>query len=136
MNVFALVAAALLIGAIGPAHAELPALSAEEKAAAAAQPMKVAAAKAEEAKALERAQDKAVANYRKSLGSSTVPRSTAVHEPYPPVAGAPSRPGADHVVESPPTKTLTKKEAQTKMPTPGQANDHSSSGRETVPSRR
>ena len=37
---------------------------------------------------------------------------------------------------NPPEKDLTRKEAQTEMPTPGQANDHSSTARETVPSGR
>jgi hypothetical protein len=63
--------AGLLIGAVAPSYAELPAPTAEEKAAAVAKSAKDAAAKAEEAKALERAQNNAVTNYRKGHGSSS-----------------------------------------------------------------
>jgi hypothetical protein len=135
-NVLVSLVAGWLIGAVAAAHAELPAPTAEEKAAAAAKSAKDAAAKAEAAKLLESAQDKAVANYRKRQGSSS-PRATAAQTSRPDGAIAPAAsPGANHAANNPPAETLTRKEAQTKMPTPGQANDHSSTARETVPSGR
>lgn len=136
-NVLVTLIAGLLIGAVAPSHAELPPRTEEDKAAAAAKAAKDAAVQAEAAKALESAQDKAVANYRKSQGSSSPP-ATAAQKPRHSGASAPlaAPTGADHATVNPPTKTLTRKEAQTQMPTPGQANDHSSTGRETVRSGR
>src|SRR5581483_2037441 len=72
-NVLMPLAALLLIGAIAPAHAELPPPTADEKAAAIAKVAKDAAAQAEAAKALQRAQDKAVANYRSTTSASHAP---------------------------------------------------------------
>lgn len=62
------IAGGLMVGALVTSHAKLPApppLSDAEKAAAAD---KAAAAKAKEAELNSRAQDKAVANYRKNKG--------------------------------------------------------------------
>jgi hypothetical protein len=120
-GIFAVLAGGLLIGAFAAAYAELPPPTAQEKAAAAAKAEKAAAEKAQDAKELARAQDKAVANWRKNKGASS--------------AGSTRQPeGADHANAKRPDSELTRKEAQTEMPTPGQANDHSSTARETVPS--
>jgi hypothetical protein len=135
-NVLLPVTVSLLIGAVVPSHAELPAPTTAEKAAAAATPAKDAAEQARTAKALESAQDKAVSNYRKSQRSSSPPTAPAQKPPHDATSVPALQPGADHAAVNPPTKTLTGKEAQTKMPTPGQANDHSSTSRETVPSGR
>ena len=121
-RMLAALAGGLLIGVL-PAYAESP----------------DAAAKAKEAAALAGAQDKAVANYKKNTGASTGTRkpqassSGATTAPKPDASG---QSGADHAQANSPEKDLTRKEAQTEMPTPGQANDHSSTGRETVPSGR
>jgi hypothetical protein len=123
-RMLAALAGGLLIG-VSPAYAESP----------------DAAAKAKEAADLARAQEKAVANYRKNTGDSTGTRqapasssgATAAPKPEPDASG---QSGADHAQANAPEKDLTRKEAQTEMPTPGQANDHSSTGRETVPSGR
>lgn len=61
----------LLIGAFAATHAKLPAPSAEQKAAAAAKAEKDAAAKAKAAEQLGKAQDKAVANYKKKSGAAS-----------------------------------------------------------------
>ncbi len=120
-KILATLAGGLLIGAAAASYATLPAKTAEEKAAATAKAEKDAAAKAQAAKELGKAQDRAVANYRKNKASSS---------------GGATAPGADHATVNPPVQDLTRKEAQTEMPTPGQANDHSSTARETVPSGR
>jgi hypothetical protein len=135
-NGLVLLTAGLLIGAVVPSRAELPASTAEDKAAAVAKPAKNVAVRAEAAKALESAQDNAVANYRKNQ-SSSLPQAKAAQKPRHNGASVPAAPsGANHATVNPPTETLTGKEAQTQMPTPGQANDHSSTGRETLSSGR
>ena len=60
----------LLIGAFAATHAKLPAPTDEQKAAAAAKAEKDAAAKAKAAADLGKAQDRAVANYKKNKGIS------------------------------------------------------------------
>ena len=129
-------AGGVLIGAVAASYAELPPPTAQEKAAAAAKTEKDAAAKAQAAKELAAAQDKAVANYKKNKGASSGGTASAP-TPGQNAATAPQAPtGADHATTNPPQGELTRKEAQTEMPTPGQANDHSSTARETVPSGR
>jgi hypothetical protein len=126
----------LLIGAAVASYAELAPPTPEEKAAASAKAEKDAAAKAKAAKELAQAQDKAVANHRKNKGSSA---GGPTAQSAPDQNAAPARqqaPGAGHATVNSPTQDLTGKEAQTEMPTPGQANDHSSTARETVPSGR
>lgn len=122
-RILAALAGGLLIG-VFPAYAESP----------------DAAAKAKEAAALAKAQDNAVANYRKNTGAATgtgqVPASSSGATAAPKPEPASGQSGADHAQANSPEKDLTRKEAQTEMPTPGQANDHSSTGRETVPSGR
>lgn len=141
-TILATLAGGLLIGAFAASYATLPAPTPEAKAAAAAKTEKDAAAKAKADKELAKAQDKAVANYRKNKGDSaatrrpgTSPSSGATAEPKP-QPDTPGVSGSDHAKPNPPAQDLTRKEAQTEMPTPGQANDHSSTGRETVPSGR
>lgn len=72
--------AGVLIGAVAPASAELPPPTEQGKAAAVAKAAKDAAAKAKAEKALESAQDHAVANYRRNKGSFS-PRATAAPKP-------------------------------------------------------
>lgn len=135
-KILATLAAGLLIGAAAASYAELRPPTPEEKAAAVAKAEKDTAAKATAAKELARAQDKAVANYRRNRTSSSA-GATAQPTPEQNAVSAPqAAPGADHATVNPPTQDLTPQEAQTEMPTPGQANDHSSTGRETVPSGR
>ena len=136
-KIFVTLASGALIGAIAAAsYAELPPPTAQEKAAAAAKTEKDAAAKAQAAKELAAAQDKAVANYKKNKGASSGGTATAP-APGQNAVTAPQAPtGADHATINPPQGELTRQEAQTEMPTPGQANDHSSTARETVPSGR
>ena len=65
-----MLAAGLLIGAIGASYARLPAAPAKTDAEKAAEAEKASAAKAKEAAELGKAQDKAVANYKKNKGVS------------------------------------------------------------------
>jgi hypothetical protein len=63
--------------------------------------------------------------------------ATAQPTPQPDAASAgAAQTGANHADAIAPTRDLTRKEAQTEMPTPAQSQDHSSTGRETVPSDR
>ncbi|MGQ0544394.1 MAG: hypothetical protein ACT4P3_03560 [Betaproteobacteria bacterium] len=68
-------AGGLLIGAFAAVQAKLPPAPPEEKAAAAAKAEKAAAAKAKDAELLGKAQDKAVANYKKKQGGGMSPAS-------------------------------------------------------------
>ena len=104
-RMLSVLAGGLLIGAFAAANAELPPLSQEQQAAAAAKADKANADKAKAAKALANAQERAVANYRKQQG-------------------------ANHATARSPDAELTRQEAQTKMPKPGQANDHSTTARD------
>jgi hypothetical protein len=69
-KILATLAGGLLIGAFAASHAKLPPPTPEQKAAAAAKAEKDAAAKAKAAEQLNKAQDKAVANYKKSKAAS------------------------------------------------------------------
>jgi hypothetical protein len=126
-------AVTLLTGPFAASYAELPPLTPEEKAAAAAAAEKVPAEKAKAAKDIARAQDKAVSNYKKNKGSSSAGATTtepgrAQSSAAPP---APSQSkGADHAKAERPDAELTRQEAQTGMPKPGQANDHSTTARD------
>jgi len=60
-----MLSAGLLIGAIGASYARLPAAPAKTDAEKAAEAEKADAAKAKDAAELAKAQDKAVANYKK-----------------------------------------------------------------------
>jgi hypothetical protein len=127
-------ASGLLIGAVAASYAELPPPTAQEKAAAAAKAQKAESEKAKAARELTQAQDKAVANYRKNKGQGS-PSAGATAQPGPqqdsPAAQAPGgSQGADHANAGRPDAELTPHEAQTEMPKPGQANDHSTPARD------
>ena len=68
--IIAAVAAGLLIGGIVASHAKLPAPPPKSDADKAAEAQKAAATKAKDAEMLGKAQDKAVANYKKNKGIS------------------------------------------------------------------
>jgi hypothetical protein len=68
--IIAAVAAGLLIGGIAASHAKLPAPPPKSDADKAAEAQKAAATKAKDAEMLGKAQDKAVANYKKNKGVS------------------------------------------------------------------
>jgi hypothetical protein len=134
-RIIAVPAGALLIGVFAAAYAELPPPTPEQKAAAAAKAKKDTAEKAKAAREVAQAQDTAVANYKKhgdkkNEGSSS---AGAAAEPKPEqssaTATAPSQ-GADHANATLPDSDLTPQEAQTEMPKPGQANDHSTTARD------
>lgn len=63
-------AGGLMIGLFAASHAKLPSVPPKSEAEKAAEAQKAAAAKAKEAEALNRAMDKAIANYRKNKGVS------------------------------------------------------------------
>ncbi|MGH8740713.1 MAG: hypothetical protein ACREUN_07365 [Burkholderiales bacterium] len=69
-KILAVLAGGLLIGAFAASHAKLPPPTPEQKAAAAAKAEKDAAGKAKAAEQVGKAQDKAVANYKKNKGVS------------------------------------------------------------------
>jgi hypothetical protein len=68
--VLAAIAAGLMIGIFAASHAALPKPPAKSDAEKAAEADKAAAAKAKDAADLGKAQDKAVANYKKNKGVS------------------------------------------------------------------
>ena len=72
-------AAGLAIGSLAAVHAKLPAAPAKSDAQKAADAEKAAAAKAKDAAELGKAQDKAVANYKKNKGivESKTPAKTS-----------------------------------------------------------
>jgi hypothetical protein len=74
--IIAAVAAGLLIGAIAASHAKLPAPPPKSDADKAAEAQKAAATKAKDAEMLGKAQDKAVANYKKNKGVSMDAKKT------------------------------------------------------------
>jgi hypothetical protein len=121
-TILATLAGALLIGAVAVSHAELPPPTPEEKAAAAAKAQKAESEKAKAAQEVSRAQDKAVANYKKNKGKhSSSAGATAQPEPSQ---------GADHSSSGLPDSELTPHEAQTQMPKPGQVNNYSTPKRD------
>lgn len=65
----AVLAAGLMIGGIAATHAKLPPAPPKSDADKAAEAQKAAAAKAKEAELLNKAIDKAVANYKKNAAS-------------------------------------------------------------------
>jgi hypothetical protein len=67
----------LLIGAFAAGHAKLPAPPAKSEAEKKAEADKAAAAKAKDAADLDKARDKAVANYKKNKGVSMSPSKPA-----------------------------------------------------------
>lgn len=130
-RILAVLAGGLLVGAFAAAYAELPPPTPQEKAAAAAKAQKDTADKAMAAKELALAQDKAVANWRKNTGLASAGTTTQPAPRQGSAAPAPSAPqGADHSNAKQPDSELTRREAQTQMPMPGQANDHSTTARD------
>jgi hypothetical protein len=121
-TVLATLAGGLLIGAVAVSHAELPPPTPEEKAAAAAKAQKAESEKAKAAQEVSRAQDKAVANYKKNKGKHSS-SAGATAQPEPPQ-------GADHSNSGLPDSELTPHEAQTEMPKPGQVNNYSTPKRD------
>jgi hypothetical protein len=69
-NILAALVGGLMIGAIAASHAKLPAPPPKSDTEKAAEADKAAAAKAKDAADLGKAQDKAVANYKKNRGVS------------------------------------------------------------------
>jgi hypothetical protein len=67
-RVLAVLMAGLFIGAIGASYAKLPPAPAKSDAEKKAEADKAAAAKAKDAESLGKAQDKAVANFKKNKG--------------------------------------------------------------------
>jgi hypothetical protein len=70
-RILAILVAGLMIGALG-AHAKLPAAPAKSDAEKKAEADKAAAAKAKDAEDLGKAQDRAVANYKKTKGGASM----------------------------------------------------------------
>jgi hypothetical protein len=68
-KIIAVLASGLLIGAFAASHAKLPPPPAKSDAEKAAEAEKAAATKAKDAGDLAKAQDKAVANYKKNAAS-------------------------------------------------------------------
>ena len=73
-KILAAVVAGLMMGAIAASHAKLPAAPPKSDAEKAAEAEKAAAAKAKDADQLNKAQDKAVANYKKNKGVASMDR--------------------------------------------------------------
>jgi hypothetical protein len=69
-KIFAALAAGLMIGVVAASHARLPAAPPMSEAEKASKAEKDAAVKSKEAAELGKAQDKAVANYKKNKGVS------------------------------------------------------------------
>jgi hypothetical protein len=69
-EILAILASGLLIGAFAPSHAKLPPPPPKSDAEKASEAQKAAAAKTKAAVELGKAEDKAVANYKKNRGAS------------------------------------------------------------------
>jgi hypothetical protein len=69
-KILAVVTAGLLAGAFAASHAKLPPAPAKSEEQKAAEAQKAAAAKAKDAELLNRAHEKAVANYKKNKAAS------------------------------------------------------------------
>jgi gas vesicle protein len=69
-RILAVIAGGLLIGAFAASHAKLPAAPAKSDAEKKAEADKAAAAKAKDAELLNKAMDKAAANYKKNKAAS------------------------------------------------------------------
>jgi hypothetical protein len=78
-RILAVLVSGLLIGALA-AHAKLPAPPAKSDAEKKADADKAAAAKAKDAEALGKAQDRVVANYKKNKGISMAPEKTGARK--------------------------------------------------------
>lgn len=117
-----ILAAGLMLGAFAATQAKLPPPTPEEMAAAAANAQKAETEKAKAAQQVSRAQDRAVASYRKNKGKdASSAGATAQHG---------QSQGAEHSNARLPDSELTPREAQTQMPKPGQVNDYSTPARD------
>ena len=76
-RILATLAGGLLIGVFAATHAKLPPPPAKTDAEKTAEAEKAAATKAKDAGDLAKAQDKAVANYKKNKGASMAPEKKA-----------------------------------------------------------
>jgi hypothetical protein len=76
-RILLVLAAGLAAGVIAVSHAKLPPAPAKTDAEKTAEAEKAAASKAKDAADLAKAQDKAVANYKKTKGASMVPEKKA-----------------------------------------------------------
>jgi hypothetical protein len=76
-RILLVLAAGLAAGVIAASHAKLPPAPAKSDAEKTAEADKAAAAKAKDAADLAKAQDKAVANYKKNHGGSMAPSKAA-----------------------------------------------------------
>jgi gas vesicle protein len=76
-SILAVLAAGLMIGAIAASHAKLPAAPAKSDAEKKADADKAAATKAKDAELNAKAQDKAVANWKKNKGIAMGPAKAA-----------------------------------------------------------
>ena len=76
-RILLVLAAGLAAGLIAASHAKLPPPPAKSDAEKAAEADKAAAAKAKDAADLAKAQDRAVANYKKGKGASMAPSKAA-----------------------------------------------------------
>ena len=76
-SILAVLAGGLMIGAIAASHAKLPPAPPKSDAEKSAEAEKAAAAKAKEAELNAKAQDKAVANWKKNKGVAMAPSKAA-----------------------------------------------------------
>ena len=79
-RILAAVISGLMLGAFAASHAKLPPPPPKSEAEKKAEADKAAAAKAKDAELLEKARDKAVANYKKNKGGGMPPASRAPME--------------------------------------------------------
>jgi gas vesicle protein len=80
-KVLSVLMAGLFIGAIAASHAKLPPAPAKSDAEKKAEADKAAAAKAKDAEDLGKAQDRAVANYKKNKGGASMAPTKASAKP-------------------------------------------------------
>jgi hypothetical protein len=131
-NLLAAILAGALLGVGAASLAKLPPTPPKSDAEKKAEAEKAAAAKAKDAADLAKAQERAVANYKKTHRAGD-----AVGADHRGAVGADDRDvGADHSRPMSSQHELTPREAETAMPMPGQANDHSSPARGSEAGRR
>jgi hypothetical protein len=79
-RILLVLAAGLAAGVIAASHAKLPPLPEKSDAEKAAEAEKTAASKAKEAAELTKAQDRAVANWKKNKGASMAPEKPSANK--------------------------------------------------------
>jgi len=136
----AAIAAGALLGVGAASFAKLPPMPPKSDAEKKAEAEKAAVTKAKDAADLAKAQERAVANYKKTHKAGDAVGADhrgAVGADRRDAAGADDRDvGADHRRSMSSQDELTPREAETAMPMPGQANDHSSPARGSEAGRR